>query len=453
MLFCSLKTYEIPELVRKSQIGIELRLDLMPSLNLQKTKEFLERAGVPVLCTLRKKDDISEETREEKIEELLALNPTFFDLEMDLREEFLRRVLHAYQKTKIILSHHDWQGVPSNLDALYKKMASFDAFAYKIAATPSSVPETLRFLSQTKRYPRLSLIAMGMERQWSRVVGGVMGNALAYAGGEEIAPGQLTLKEMVETYRYLSLQKKTRIYALIGNPITKSRGHLYHNAFFGKQGIDALYVKIALPPEELEEFLVLAPELGFFGCSVTMPLKEKVLPFIDALDAEAATIGAVNTLKWEGRCLFGTNTDGKGALDALEEKLMVAGKRIVLLGAGGAARAIAFEAKRRGADVLLLNRTQERARGVAEELGVQWASLSAIKEEYDAVVNCTPDPMPVEASDLQEGKVTMDISITPTPFLEAAFKKASPLVYGEEMFVRQAARQSHFWFGESLCNP
>jgi 3-dehydroquinate dehydratase/shikimate dehydrogenase len=272
-----------------------------------------------------------------------------------------------------------------------------------------------------------------------------------YASGdvEKTGPGQLSVTELMDIYHYPQLNPKTSIYGLIGDPIEKSVGHIYHNAVFARRNVKAVYVKMTVKPDELSEFISLAKELGMRGLSVTIPLKEKILPFVDMLDDCAKKIGAVNTLLFQDGKILGTNTDGIGALDAIEKRVVVQGKKMVLLGAGGAARAIAYEAIVRGAHVLILNRTVQRAKETALALHCRGGGLDALPDDYDILVNCSPDPMPIDAARIRPKTIVMDVVYSPhlTPFLQAAADRGCQIVQGEEMFLNQAVGQTAFWIG------
>ncbi|MBS0629913.1 MAG: shikimate dehydrogenase [Verrucomicrobia bacterium] len=448
MLLCSL-IRQPEKLDWDERHEVELRLDLFSHIDLESIQQLLQKSTRPVVLTLRKaahggKFQGTESQREALIERLLSLEPPFFDLEVDMRPEFLQKVLEKYPKTNFILSYHNFNENPKE----HRYIEKHTPFTYKIATMVHSTNEALRMLLFSKNHPNVSVICMGELGEFARVLGPIVGNRVNYAcaSTEEItAPGQLTISDMLDIYNYGALNEQTAIYGLIGDPVDKSPGHKYHNEVFLKRNLNAVYVKMVVRPEELEEFIPLAKQIGIRGLSVTIPLKEKILPFIDEIDPSCVAIGAINTLKFtEGR-IKGTNTDGHGALDAIEKKGAVRGKKVVLLGAGGAARAIAFEAKQRGADVLVLNRTVERAIALGYEAG----GLDEVPEQYDVLINCSPDPLPIDPAKIQPGTVAMDVVYKPrdTLFLQEAAKRNCQIVYGEEMFLNQAARQTAFWFG------
>jgi len=444
LLFISIP--DAKHLPLSSLTPIELRLDLFPHWDEAMLEKILSRH----ITMLTYK--ATTPSFEKSLLSLLQLHPPFFDLPFDMSATFLQSVLTSYPNTRFVLSYHNFDGLPPSLEAIYNSMCRYPAFCYKIAAVTLSTNDALRMLLFSKKHPNVSTICMGAYGAFARVLGPVVGNLVNYAclnESEKTAPGQLSFKELHEVYRYPSLQQNTALYALIGDPVEQSLGHLYHNRIFQEKNLDAVYVKMRVTVEELPEFFSLAKELGFCGLSVTMPLKEAVIPFVDVLDETAQTAGAVNTLHIHKGVIYGTNTDGKGALDALEKQGKVAGKSFVILGAGGACRAIAKEALARGAQVSIFNRTPERAQRVGKELGCHFGALCDIPPSYDILVKCTP-----EASiDILPRSIVMDTVYNPkyTPFVQQALQKECTVVYGEEMFLQQAALQTRFWLKESFA--
>src|SRR5579862_3585993 len=454
MLFASLQTLRFDVI---NADGIELRLDCLARIDKQEISAFCKRVSLPKLFTLRKKTQGgaftgTEEQRLEILEDLLSLGPSYVDIEYDTNPIFIERIAKRYPQVRIILSYHHFTETPEDLSSILSLMRSPFAYAYKIAAMARTTCDALRMLLWVREQKniRLSGIGMGSEGQITRILGPVFGNFIDYAPLEEMtAPGQITISELHSLYHYSLLNPSTELYGLIGDPIEGSRSHWTHNAVMREQQWNAVYVKMRVVKEELSHFLSLAKACGFLGLSVTMPLKEQVFPFLEHMDEDVTTIKAANTLCFLKTHLYGYNADGKGALDALETKGCVKGKRIVLLGAGGAARAIAFEAKRRGASLIILNRTKERALALAKDLDCRAGGLEDFQQEkYDIVINATPDPLPIDPAFLIPCTIAMDIKNRPnlTAFLQAAQKKGCILVFGYEMFMHQAAQQFRLWF-------
>ena len=455
MLFASL-TYPDPSLLLPSAVdGIELRLDYLSKIDFSVLETFLHASKRLILFALRKKSQGgkfqgTEEERENLITRLLKLKPHFFDLEGDMRSAFLMETINNHPNTKFILSHHDFEKTPENLDEIFRSLARYNPFTCKIAAMANSTNDALRMLLFSKLHPLASMISMGEKGEFARVLGKTTGNVIDYAalqGQTPTGPGQLTVEELVEIYRYPVLNQETVIYGLIGNPVAKSPGHLYHNGVFRRRNVNALYIKMIVNPEELGDFIRYAKEINIRGLSVTIPLKEKILPYIDELDPKTREIGAANTLRFQDDRIYGTNTDGTGALDAIEKQMKVEGKKIALLGAGGAARGIAFEAKKRKASVTILNRTLSRAEKLAIDVGGNANGLNDVPRDTDILINCSPNPLPIQSDLIPPKALVMETVIVPqiTTFLQEALSRGCHVVYGEEMFFNQAASQTQFW--------
>ncbi len=417
----------------------ELRLDYFDTLDLPKISALLKK---PCIITLRSpaeggKFRGSEEERQKKLLELAALNPAYIDIEST--------VPLAKKIPNLIISYHQFDHTP-DLDALWTKLTKTPAAYYKIATMANSSLDSWRMLEFVKAHKNCIGFCLGEKGSFSRILGPLYGSPITYACLEEpTAPGQIPLSEL----KKLSLTPDTKLFGLIGDPLTNSSSPAFHNQNFREWRLNAVYVKMPFQASELPQFL---PRLlSFSGLSVTMPLKESIIPYLDRLDPEAAEIGAVNTIVIKEGKTIGYNTDGKGALDAIEQHTPVKGKSLTLLGAGGAARAILYEAKKRGARVSLFNRTKEKAVTLASHFGVQ--AIDAL-QPCDILVNSTPADFPLEG--ILPGTFVMDIRSYPrlTPFLEKAAEKNCHLIYGSEMFYHQALGQYRLWgIGEGGCPP
>lgn len=427
--------------------GLELRLDYFEKLDLKEIGSLLKLTALPVLLTLKKNASW--------IKKLSTLGCAFMDLEYDLSPQLFQTV----DESQILCSYHHFEETPADLEKIFSKMRKQKAHAYKLATMAHSAIDALRMLNFVKTKTagghRLSGICMGEEGQITRILGPIVGNFIDYACLEEAnstAPGQLTLSELAEIYHYPHLNPQTEIYGLIGDPITQSPSYITHNAFFRKHGLNAVYVRMRVKPEELNTFFSLAKQLGIRGLSVTIPLKELVLPFLDEIDPMAQEIGAVNTIVFEKGKLKGFNTDATGALDAIESKRSVNGKKIVLLGAGGSAKAIAYEAKKRGAELVVLARKPGRANSFTQKFGCSLKTFEEMphlfKEGYDMLINCTPETVPVDPKYLLKNSLFMDINTLHrnTSLLNEAENKQCHIVYGYEMFMNQASGQFALWF-------
>jgi shikimate dehydrogenase len=248
---------------------------------------------------------------------------------------------------------------------------------------------------------------------------------------------------------------QTQLYGIIGNPIRHSLSPILHNTAFKRMGLNAAY--LAFEVENLEEAISGIRGLGIRGVSVTIPFKTQVIPFLDEVEALAKKMKAVNTIMNEGGKLVGYNTDWRGALEALEEKVDLKGKKVLLLGAGGAARAIGFGLKERGSQVILSNRSPNKADELAKDLGFVYQPLSSISEpKIEVIINATSAGMsphhaksPLPKKFLKEGMVVMDIVYQPlkTKLLQEAEERGCRTIDGLEMLVHQGMGQIEIWTG------
>jgi shikimate dehydrogenase len=251
----------------------------------------------------------------------------------------------------------------------------------------------------------------------------------------------------------------TKIYGIVGNPVAHSLSPAMHNAAFAERGENRAYVPF--PVEDVEAALQGIRGLHIEGVSITIPHKETVMPHLDRIDAVAAKIGAVNTIVCEYhnglRTLCGYNTDWLGAVRPLRKLLGLTGTAVVLLGAGGSARAIGFGLLEEGAEVVVCSRTESRGRSLAEALGCLWCPLDAIDELQGRVlINATSVGMgaqqgmsPVPAEVLPNFAVVMDIVYAPltTRLLAEALQSGCTTISGLEMLLYQGAAQFELWTG------
>ncbi len=254
------------------------------------------------------------------------------------------------------------------------------------------------------------------------------------------------------------IDAQTRLYGVIGNPVRHTLSPLIHNPAFRRMGLNAAY--LAFDVDCLEAAVKGIRGLGLRGVSVTLPFKADVIPYLDEIEAMAGKIGAVNTIANNGR-LVGYNTDWTGAMAALEEKIDLKGKRVCLLGAGGAARAIGFGLKERQCEVTLFNRSAERAERLAHELGFDHSPLASLdmvqRLEADVLINATSAGMhphdevsPIPKRILRKGMTVMDIVYHPlrTRLLREAEEQGCLTIDGLEMLAHQGAAQFEIWTGE-----
>ncbi len=448
--------------------AIELRLDYLEHMDISGVQQLRHDFPIPMIFTLRKKSQggifsLTEDQRLAMIEQLAQIEPEFIDLEYDVPVEFVTKLKIQHPEIQLIRSYHDFDKTPDNLaeilTSLYHEACSF----YKIVTYAQSTLDCLRAMIFAHNLPsdiQATIFCMGELGIPTRILGPIVGNDLHYTCiDDEIAPGQLSLSNMLELYRFRSIDPNTKIYALLGDPVDKSAGHIIHNRVFEVMDKNAVYVKLKLKPLELNDFFKLIKTLPFHGFSVTMPLKQHVMPFLEQIDSMAHMINSVNTIVINQGNLIGYNTDGIGALDAIENKMPVANKRLVIIGAGATGRAIGHEAIKRHAQVIFINRTPQKAHDLAAEMncsGYGFDEITHIKLIYDVLINTTPlgmsgqiNMLPVPEDFLLPNRIVMDTVYHPTntPLLKKAQSRNCTLVYGYEMFLIQAVEQLKLWFG------
>lgn len=447
---------------------VELRLDAMEKL--EAIVGFLEnlpppRRGVIRIATCRSRTagggfDGSTSLQLALLRQALRAGCQWVDVEGETLAEFgpaLRR--HLLRGARAIASFHDFQRTPANLPGLYQRLARLGGHVVKLAVTARRQRDTLAVLRLARRYRgRVIALAMGTGGIPSRVLGLRAGSALTYAsldGGPAVAAGQLPLSQMREVYRAHRLNARTRVYGVIGYPIGHSLSPVMQNAAFQAGGINAVYLPFEVA--DLGDFLACRAELGVAGFSVTLPHKEKIIRYLDACDPLAEVIGAVNTIVIRGgEQLYGYNTDYVGVLRTLVRHLPLEGAQVLIVGAGGSARAVGFALATAGAFVSITARRPARARALARALGGEALPRARVRgRRFDAIVNCTPVGMaPARtASPLASGelnaRVVFDLVYTPleTELLRRARRRGSIAVPGWRMLVEQGAAQFEIWTG------
>ena len=254
----------------------------------------------------------------------------------------------------------------------------------------------------------------------------------------------------------LDISAQTALCGIALHPAGHTRSPAMHNAAYAALGIDAVYVAFDVRPSDLANAVAGTRALGARQLSISLPHKQTIMAHLDEVDATARQIGAVNTVIRREDALFGSNTDWLGAVGALERETTLAGKRAVVLGAGGTARAVVYGLLAQGASVRVLNRTVEKARVLADELGADDAGgLSELSgNRVDVLVNATrvglgEDVSPVEASQLPSEAVVMDAVYEPerTRLLRDAEARGARTVSGKWMLVHQAVAQLEAWTG------
>jgi 3-dehydroquinate dehydratase/shikimate dehydrogenase len=450
-------------LVEQGAQLVELRLDYISSrVNLQR---LLNDRPCPVIVTVRREEDGgkwsgTEDARRMMIREAIALGADYVDLEEDIAD-----LVPRYGKTKRIVSCHNFRHTPDDLGALHARLAALDADVVKIATMAQRPRDNVRMLElvRSATIPTVGM-CMGDIGTPSRILSAKFGAPWTYATFHHeraLAPGQLSFEQMKSIYRYDQVGPDTEVFGVVADPVAHSLSPHIHNAAFEAQGRDAVYVPFRVPPDSLDEFIDDVPRLGIKGLSVTIPHKEAIGRRLTKVDPAVKGIAAVNTVAFRDGALLGYNTDYKAAIDALEQTLgpaspadqpsPLSGKRVMVLGAGGVARALLYGLKKRGASVTIASRTRERSDRLAKEFdakAVDWGARH--NATIDILINGTPigmhpnvDESPFGKAYLKPSLVVFDTVYNPesTLLVKEAREHGCRVVTGVEMFVRQAALQ------------
>lgn len=378
--------------------------------------------------------------------------------------------------TKRIASHHDFNGVPENLDEIYERLVATGADVVKIAVSASDMTDVIPVFKLLKKARRENIeiipIAMGESGKITRVLGLAHGAFMTYASldaASATAPGQVTAEDLVSLYRAKNLDESTEVYGILGSNTSVSMSPYIHNTAFAYHGLNKVF--IPLQTLDLDAFMtrMVRPEtreidLNFRGFSVTLPHKQSIIKHLDALDETAAAIGAVNTVQiGEDGKLTGFNTDAPGFIEPLLNSYGdLKDARVAMLGAGGAARACVYALKKHGANVTIFARDVKKAEALATEFGAAAKRLETDNRnshfaDHDIVVNATPLGMkgkfegqsPVTPEQLAGVHLAYDLIYIPfqTPFMDAADAAEVPKIGGLAMLIAQALEQSRIWTG------
>jgi len=445
---------------------VEVRLDCMAAYDLRRICSGKDR---PIIVTNRpvRQGGLfsgSERRRVAALAKAAALGADHVDVELDA-VHLLGQLPAGCAR---IVSHHDVEGTPDDLESLFRRIRAAGADVTKIVTTARDVADVGPVLALLQRHAaRTPLIAlsMGEEGLASRVLAAKFGAYLTFASrtsGRESAPGQVPYGQMLDLYRLDRIGADTAVYGVVANPVAHSMSPTVQNAAFAAAGLDAVYLpfKVRNPATFLEAF----EPYDLRGLSVTLPHKEAMLPLMDELDELAAGIGAVNTVAIrDGRC-YGYNTDVGAAVKAITGAARRAGllplarRTVLIVGAGGAARAIAYGLRDTAGRVVIANRTVARAEALARELGLEACGLDDMPAcKPDVLVNTTSVGMwprveesLVPTSMLRRGMVVFDAVYNPlrTRLLREAEEAGGVTASGLEWFVNQAVAQFELWTGQ-----
>jgi 3-dehydroquinate dehydratase / shikimate dehydrogenase len=438
---------------------VELRLDGVADLNVAAAIAGRRR---PVIVTCRPQWEGgqfngAEEARHGILDRALAYGADFVDIEWSTLHvvdtptfaDLVRR-----DPARVVLSSHDFEGVPATLESRVRDMRGSGAGVIKVAVAAHALTETLPLIDIARNGDAV-VIGMGEPGVPSRLLAARYGSRWTYAGNG-VAPGQIPAATMIDEFRFRSIGPQTRLFGVVSSSAMHSVSPVMHNAAFAAAGLDAVYVP--LQAQDFDDFVQFASAMGIEGVSVTIPFKGDALRAAPAADDLTRQVGAANTLRMRGGAWEATNTDVAGFLEPLESAVSqpLRGSRAAVVGAGGAARAVIVALLSRGATVSVHARRPEQALEVTGSLGAAIGSWPVPAGSWDLLVNCTPlgaaarrEESPLPGGPFT-GQLVYDLTYGPgeSALLREAAEAGCATLDGLPMLIAQAERQFEWWTGQ-----
>jgi 3-dehydroquinate dehydratase/shikimate dehydrogenase len=430
---------------------VELRLDGVSDVDVAGALAGRSR---PAIVTCRPvweggRFEGGEEARLRLLAEAMRLGAEFVDVEWRADRAALPKP--AAGATRVILSIHDFQGVPADLADRVRAMRMEQPAVVKVAVMARGLRDCLALRSCVAGEGLHVAIAMGAAGQVTRLWPAGFGSCWTYGG--EAAPGQAPARDLIDRYRVKTTTASTAVYGVAGSPLGHSASPAMHNAAFAALGVDAVYVP--LETADADDLFAFAEALPIAGISVTAPLKQACAKRCTSVDALSAGTGAVNTLQRSVDGWTGSNFDVAGFLSPLDRRREGRkGEHALVLGAGGAARAVVAALVARGLKVSVAARNKAAAENLAAALGavaVNWPP----RAEVDLLINATPvgawpkaTEMPMDPGSVR-ARVVYDLVYNPieTALVQRASEAGAMTISGLEMLVEQACRQCALWTG------
>ncbi len=461
--------FQKAEALVKDNSFLEFRLDYLrqPTLALPKLRRFCDyHPEALLIATCRRavnggKFRGSAAAEVKILVKAAACGCQLVDLEVEsasaLKSKDLERLRHG---AAVIMSFHDFRAT-RKLDETFHTMAGIPADFYKVVGTANSLYDNvvmMKFLERQSEKHSVIGACMGEQGVPSRVLGVRAGSVFTFAAataGEETAPGQIAARTLRDTYRIDQVDAATKVYGVAGDPVAHSLSPLMMNLAFRRENVNGVY--LALHAKKLDDLLACVRDIPLHGFSVTMPYKEDIIEHLDKTDTVTKKIGACNTvIRAQDGKLYGYNTDVPGVVRPLEQRVQLSGAKVLVVGAGGAARAAVFGLKERGAEVFIINRTTVVGQKLARQAHAKFLSRTQMRGmQFDIIINATPVGMgdskvsPLNEKELN-ARLLFDIVYTPleTRLMKMAHAKGMQVIGGIEMFVQQGARQFEIWTGK-----
>lgn len=448
---------------------LEFRLDYLkqPLAALPKIHRFLEtHQYVTAIGTCRRAENGgrfkgSLASQLEVLTKAHAAGCQIVDLEIQSALKAKREAIARLRsRAGLIVSFHDFRAT-RDLDETLEKMLKVPADFYKVVSTATTLSDNvtmMKFLQTQSDKHALIGLCMGEQGIISRVLSVRAGSVFTFGAVSadlKTAPGQISAGDLRSIYRIDQVDAATRVYGVAGDPIEHSLSPVIMNTALRRENVNGVY--LPLHAKTLKDLMRCVREIPLHGLSVTMPYKQSILAHLDNTDAHTTKIGACNTVvRGQDGKLYGFNTDAAGVVRPLEQRLSIENAKVLVLGAGGAARAAVFGLKERGAEIWILNRTSVKGQKLARQAKARTIKRADLRKiAFDVIINATPVGMgntrdcPLKDEEIQS-RVVFDMVYDPveTHLLQVARAKGIAVIPGVEMFVQQAARQFEIWTGK-----
>lgn len=449
----------------------ELNADERSRLQAVLSEILAATRGTPVITTFRPEAfgggrSISSLERENFWN--IGCETDYADLEPDIVAE-----PRSFIANELLCSFHDFDGVPPDIEAVFRRLAETGVAHIKIAAQVDRAEDAVplwKLLDLARKHGKRAIpVAMGEAGKWTRILGLAYGASITYASPDEAhgtAPGQITATDLRDVFNVKELDTTTDVYGVIAGNTSYSLSPYMHNPAFRQAGLNSVFVP--LQTDDVRSFFrrMVDPrtreiDLNFRGFAITNPHKQTVFGLLNEIEPTARRIGAVNTVKIDGDRAVGFNTDAPGFIDPLQNVLGdLRDAAVAVVGAGGAARACVFALNEAGANVTLFARDPQKAADLAAEFALDVLPLTGDKQRMaaaDILVNATPAGTRGEhehasiatADELCGVKLVYDLVYNPreTLLIKEAKRAGVRTLGGLDMLIAQGAKQFEIWTG------
>ena len=446
----------------------EFRLDYLPrpEQGIRAIRDFLkEHSEVSLLATCRRRQNqgrfnggIEEQFR--LLDAAAEAGARAVDVEIESAESATSGLDALRGRAMLVLSYHNFEGTPA-METVLRRMMRIPADAYKLVTTARKPSDNQRVLALARAHARdrVVVLAMGEMGFPTRVLSPAFGGLFTYAAphsAEGTACGQIGAKSLRNLYRIEKFSRQAKIYGVVADPVRHSISPAVHNRAFQARRMDAVYIPLLTHAGQLKDLMETAGKLPLAGFSVTIPHKQKIMRYLDAIEPLARRIGAVNTVWRKAGKWRGANTDAAGVTKPLARRLRLVKASVLLVGNGGGARGAAFALVDAGARVSIVGRNPDRVRALAQACGGEALAGGQLGDRhFDALVHATPLGMYPHAGecyfpDRIPADVVFDMVYNPieTLLCRRAAEQGRTVIPGWEMFIEQAVEQFQIWTGE-----